>query len=72
MGKWNEDAFEGAVEIVSAAMEETKVELTKEGGRKVAEFFAAVYDGLAALADDDDDDEDEDEDEEPGSGGGNE
>lgn len=49
--EYHEDAFEGTVKIVAAAMEEAEVELNAEGGAQVAEFFAAIYKRLAALAD---------------------
>lgn len=48
MDDFNEYAFDGAVEIVAAAMEEAEVELSAQGGEKVAEFFRAVYKGLSA------------------------
>ncbi|MBQ1931055.1 MAG: YegP family protein [Lachnospiraceae bacterium] len=48
-------------------MEEAEVELSAEGGKKVAEFFEAIYERLAVIAqegeDDDDDDEEEDDEE---------
>ena len=66
--KFNEEAFEGTIDIVAAAMEEAEVELSAEGGKKVAEFFEAIYERLAVIAqegeDDDDDDEEEEDDEE--------
>ena len=66
--KFNEEAFEGTIDIVAAAMEEAEVELSAEGGKKVAEFFEAIYKRLAVIAqegeDDDDDDEEEEDDEE--------
>ena len=66
--KFNEEAFEGTIDIVAAAMEEAEVELSAEGGKKVAEFFEAIYKRLAVIAqegeDDDDDDEEEEADEE--------
>ena len=65
--KFNEEAFEGTIDIVAAAMEEAEVELSAEGGKKVAEFFEAIYERLAVIAqegeDDDDDDEEEDDEE---------
>ncbi len=63
--KYNEEAFEGTIDIVAAAMEEAEVELSAEGGKQVAEFFEAIYKRLAVIAaadDDDDDDDDEDDD----------
>lgn len=51
MAKMNEDAFEGAVEIVSACMEEADVEISAAGGERVGVFFAAIYRKLAAIAD---------------------
>lgn len=62
--KYNEEAFEGTIDIVAAAMEEAEVELTAEGGKKVAEFFEAIYQRLAVIAQDGEDDEDDDDDEE--------
>lgn len=65
--KFNEDAFEGTVEIVASAMEEAEVELNTEGGEQVADFFTAIYKRLSVLADEDEDEEedgDEDGDEE--------
>ena len=62
--KFNEEAFEGTIDIVAAAMEEAEVELTAEGGKKVAEFFEAIYQRLAVIAQDGEDDEDDDDDEE--------
>lgn len=67
--KFNEEAFEGTIDIVAAAMEEAEVELSAEGGKKVAEFFEAIYKRLAVIAEaDDDDDEKEEEDEEEEDG----
>lgn len=68
--KFNEEAFEGTIDIVAAAMEEAEVELSAEGGKKVAEFFEAIYKRLAVIAqegEDDDDDDEEEEDEEEDS-----
>ena len=63
--KFNEEAFEGTIDIVAAAMEEAEVELSAEGGEKVAEFFEAIYKRLAVIAEEDEDDaEDDDEDDE--------
>lgn len=50
MGKFNEDVFEGAVEIVSASMEEAEVELSAKGGEQVGEYFSAIYKRLLAIA----------------------
>ena len=61
--KFNEEAFEGTIEIVAAAMEEAEVELSAKGGEKVAEFFEAIYKRLAVIAEEDDDEDEEDEDE---------
>jgi len=52
--KFHEEAFEGTVEIVAAAMEEAEVELSAKGGEQVAEFFTAIYRRLAALEDGED------------------
>ena len=49
--KFHEEAFEGTVEIVSAAMEEAEVELSEKGGEQVADFFEAIYRRLAAIED---------------------
>lgn len=54
--EFHEEAFEGTVEIVAAAMEEAEVELSAEGGEQVAEFFTAIYRRLAALEDGEEDD----------------
>ncbi len=62
--KFNEEAFEGTIDIVAAAMEEAEVELSAEGGKKVAEFFEAIYKRLAVIAEEEEDDEEEDDDEE--------
>ena len=66
--KFNEEAFEGTIDIVAAAMEEAEVELSAEGGKKVAEFFEAIYQRLAVIAqegdDGDEDDEEKEDDEE--------
>ena len=48
---FHEEAFEGTVEIVAAAMEEAEVELSAEGGEQVGEFFAAIYKRLRSIAD---------------------
>lgn len=47
--KYNETAFEAAVEIVASAMEENEVELSAAGGARVGEFFAAIYEKLDAI-----------------------
>ena len=47
---FHEEAFEGAVEIVSAAMEEAEIEISAEGGEQVADFFAAIYKRLRSIA----------------------
>lgn len=49
MPEFNEDVFEGTVEIVSSALEETEVELSAKGGEQVADFFAVIYRRLNAL-----------------------
>lgn len=48
--EFQEEAFEGTVEIVAAAMEEAEVELSAEGGEQVGEFFAAIYKRLRSIA----------------------
>ena len=48
--EFHEEAFEGTVEIVAAAMEEAEVEISADGGEQVAEFFAAIYKRLRSLA----------------------
>ena len=48
--EFHEEAFEGTVEIVAAAMEEAEVEISADGGEQVAEFFAAIYKRLRGLA----------------------
>lgn len=52
---YHEDAFEAAVEIVSAAMEENEVEISAEGGEQVADFFGALYKRLRKIADGEED-----------------
>lgn len=47
---FHEKAFEGAVEIVAAAMEEAEVELSAEGGEQVGVFFESVYKRLRSIA----------------------
>ena len=47
---FHEEAFEGAVEITAAMMEEAEVELSEEGAEKVSEFIAALYKKLRAVA----------------------
>ena len=47
---FHEEAFEGTVKIVAAAMEEAEVEISADGGEQVAEFFAAIYKRLRSLA----------------------
>lgn len=47
---YNEDVFECTTEIVAAAMEEAEIEINKEGGEQVAEFFSAIYHRLSAIA----------------------
>ena len=65
--KFNEEAFEGTIDIVAAAMEEAEVELSAEGGKKVAEFFEAIYERLAVIAQEGEDDDEEEEDDEEDS-----
>ncbi len=48
--EFHEEAFEGTVEIVAAAMEEAEVEISARGGEQVGEFFAAIYKKLTAIA----------------------
>ena len=47
---YNEDVFECTTKIVAAAIEEAEVEINAEGGEQVAEFFAAIYHRLTAIA----------------------
>ena len=54
---FHEEAFEGAVEIVAAAMEEAEVELSAKGGEQVGDFFAAVYKRLRSIANGEEDGE---------------
>lgn len=53
--KFNETAFEAAVEIVASAMEENEVELSAAGGARVGEFFAAIYEKLGAIVEETED-----------------
>lgn len=75
MAGFNEDAFEAAIEIVAATMENTNISISAEGGMAVAEYFEAIYYRLADIAECDcdfecdcgfdcdcDDDEDDEED----------
>lgn len=62
--KFNEEVFEGTIDIVAAAMEEAEVELSAEGGEKVAEFFEAIYKRLAVIAEEEEEDDEEEDDEE--------
>jgi len=50
---FHEDAFDATVEIVSAALEETEVELSAAGGEQVSDFFAAIYKRLCSIIDGD-------------------
>ena len=61
---FHEEAFEGAIEIVSAAMEEAELEIHAKSGEKVGDFFAAVYKRLRAIANEEDEAPEEIEDEE--------
>lgn len=54
---FHEEAFEAAVEIVSAAMEENEVELSTEGGNQVGDFFSAIYKRLRSIANGEEDGE---------------
>ena len=54
---FHEEAFEGTVEIVAAAMEEAEVELSAKGGEQVGDFFAAVYKRLRSIANGEEDGE---------------
>ena len=47
--EFHEEAFEGTVEIVAAAMEEAEVELSAEGGELVADFSPQSTSGSEAL-----------------------
>jgi uncharacterized protein YegP (UPF0339 family) len=51
---FHEEAFEGAVEITAAMMEEAEVELSAEGAEKVSEFFTVLYKKLRAVANEED------------------
>ena len=48
MEKYDEEIFEAVADIVASALEENEVDINAEGGRKVAEFFLAIYDALEA------------------------
>lgn len=48
MKEYDESIFEAALEITAAAAEESEVSLDAQGGKAAAEFFRAVYDGIAA------------------------
>lgn len=47
--KFHEEAFEGTVEIVAAAMEEAEVELSEKGGEQVADFLLRSINALRQL-----------------------
>ena len=47
---FHEEAFEGAVEITAAMMEEAELEFTEESAEKVSAFFAVLYKKLRAVA----------------------
>lgn len=49
---FHEEAFEAAVEIVAATMEEAEVEVSAQGGEQVADYFAAIYHRLREIAED--------------------
>ena len=49
---FHEEAFEAAVEIVAATMEEAEVEVSTAGGEQVADYFAAIYRRLRDIAED--------------------
>lgn len=49
MEEFNKDIFECVADIVSASMEEAEISIDREGGEKVAEYFAAIYKRLCAL-----------------------
>lgn len=48
MKQYDENIFDAATEITAAVAEESDAPLSAEGGRAAAEFFRAVYDGIAA------------------------
>ena len=48
MEKYDEEIFEAVADIVASALEENEVDINAEGGKKVAEFFLAIYDALEA------------------------
>ena len=47
MQQYDELVFSGVTEIVAAALEEAEITFDEAGGRQVAAFFRAIYDGLA-------------------------
>ena len=47
MELYDEDIFEVVAEIVASTMEENEISIDAEGGKKVAEYFRAIYDGIA-------------------------
>lgn len=46
MDRYDEDIFKAVAEIVAATLEESEVEVSAEGGSKVAEYFLAIYKAL--------------------------
>ena len=52
---FHEEAFEGAVEITAAMMEEAELDFTEESAEKVSTFFAALYKKLRAVANEEED-----------------
>lgn len=48
MKQYDESIFEAALEITASAAEEAEVSMDASGGKAAAEFFRAVYDGIAA------------------------
>ncbi|MDO4540479.1 MAG: hypothetical protein Q4B48_05200, partial [Syntrophomonadaceae bacterium] len=61
MSKFNEDAFEAAVEIVAATMENTNISIDAKGGAAVAEYFEAIFNKLAIIATAEEEEEEEEE-----------
>lgn len=48
MKQYDEAIFEAALEITASAAEEAEMTMDAAGGKAAAEFFRAVYDGIAA------------------------
>ena len=48
--EFHEDAFDAAIELTAAALEEAEIDLNAEGAEQVAEFFSVLYKRIARVA----------------------